>query len=211
VTRHLEPLKPNTPPRNFTGHMRISIAATMCVFMTGVINTGTLALLPIVVTEQGWPMSAAQAAIVAMAAAQFGGLLSQWPVGLISDRVPRRLVMALMTLGGGSSRSGTCLVWHAARSYCVLDNPRRLGCWVAVTLRNRCCSRPRPRGFRSNHTANVSLHFHLGSRVCCGADIIRRCCQSWTKHSQPIWIANLAYAGRRIELTYQIRRTAPTA
>ena len=103
MTRQSEPLKPNTPPRNFLELTRISVAATSGVFMTGVINTGTLALLPIVVAEQGWPMTAAQAAIVAVAAAQFGGLLSQWPVGLISDRMPRRLVMSVMWIAGGSA------------------------------------------------------------------------------------------------------------
>ena len=101
MTRQLEPLKPNTPPRNFTELMRVSVAATFGVFMTGVINTGSLALLPIVVAEQGWPMSAAQAAIIAVAAAQLGGLISQWPAGLISDRFPRRVVMAIMMLSGG--------------------------------------------------------------------------------------------------------------
>ena len=104
MTRQLEPLKPKTPPRNFIALVRISIAATFAVFMTGVINTGTLALLPIVVAEQGWPMTTAQAAIVSVAAAQFGGLLSQWPAGLISDRVPRRQVMFYMLIiGGGAS------------------------------------------------------------------------------------------------------------
>jgi len=101
MTRQTEPLKPNTPPGNFIGLMRISIAATFGIFMNGVINTGSLALLPIIAAEQNWQMSSAQAGIVAVAAAQFGGLISQWPVGLISDRVPRRLVMAFMMLVGG--------------------------------------------------------------------------------------------------------------
>jgi len=101
MTRQLEPLKPSTAPRNFSSLMRISIAATFCVFMTGVVNTGSLALLPIVVADFDWQMSTAQAAIIVIAAAQFGGLLSQWPAGLISDRVPRRLVMAIMSLVSG--------------------------------------------------------------------------------------------------------------
>ena len=103
MTRQTEPLKPETPPRNFVSLMRVSVAATSAVFMTGVINTGTLALLPIVVAEQGWPMTAAQAAIVAVSAAQFGGLLSQWPAGRLSDRMPRRLVMSYMLLIGGAA------------------------------------------------------------------------------------------------------------
>lgn len=103
MTRQLEPMKPNTPPRNFSALMRISVAATFGVFMTGVINTGALALLPIVAAEQGWPMTSAQAAIIAVAAAQLGGLISQWPAGLISDRLPRRLVMAIMMLIGSAA------------------------------------------------------------------------------------------------------------
>jgi len=103
ITRQPEPQKPNTPPRNFTSLMRISVAATFGIFMTGVINTGSLALLPVVAAEQGWPMTASQAGIVAIAAAQFGGLISQWPVGLLSDRWPRRLVMAILMLAGALS------------------------------------------------------------------------------------------------------------
>jgi MFS family permease len=69
--------------------------------MTGVINTGVLALLPIIVAEFDWTISTSQAAILTISAAQLGGLISQWPTGILSDRLPRRLVMSIMFLVGG--------------------------------------------------------------------------------------------------------------
>jgi len=131
MTRQLEPRKPETPPRNMKALIRISVAASMAVFMTGVINTGVLSLLPLVVAEQGWPMSAAQAAIVAVAAAQFGGLLSQWPAGLISDRMPRRLVMAFMMIAGGLACLILALVGSQIHHFAFLA---LIGVWGAGSL-----------------------------------------------------------------------------
>ena len=100
LTRQVEPIKAETPAGSFFTLTRVSVAGTLTVFMTGVINTGTLALLPVVVAEQGWPMTASQAAIVALAAAQLGGLVSQWPAGRVSDHFPRRMVMSILLVVG---------------------------------------------------------------------------------------------------------------
>lgn len=101
VTRQQEPPRPekfSSDPRRL---LRISPAASATIFVTGVLNTGVLALLPVIVSTLDWPMSSSQAAILTLAAAQFGGLISQWPTGIISDHAPRRLVMAVMFLIGG--------------------------------------------------------------------------------------------------------------
>jgi MFS family permease len=73
----------------------IAPAAALAVFGAGLINSGLLAFLPI--WAGGLGEASAQAAAIILGCAYAGSLITQWPAGLISDRIDRRLVMALLT------------------------------------------------------------------------------------------------------------------
>lgn len=81
--------------------LKLAPAALSGVFFAGVINSGVLALLPVFAREVGGAGSASQLAALAMAAAWFGGLITQWPAGRLSDRIDRRTVIAGMGLVSG--------------------------------------------------------------------------------------------------------------
>lgn len=101
LTQRGQPEAPDATPLSLVDLNRLAPAAVIGVFLSGVIVTGTLALLP--VFAQYLPStpgtgSVTAVAAVAMAIAQFGGLLSQWPAGRLSDRFDRRRVVAVMAL-----------------------------------------------------------------------------------------------------------------
>jgi MFS family permease len=73
----------------------IAPAAALAVFGAGLINSGLLAFLPI--WAGGLGEASAQAAAIIVGCAYAGSLITQWPAGLVSDRIDRRLVMALLT------------------------------------------------------------------------------------------------------------------
>lgn len=97
LTRRGEPPHPETAPLSLASLFKLAPAAVIAAFMAGVINSGTLSLLPVFAVRMSPGIDlATQAAALAMAAAWLGGLLSQWPAGRISDHVDRRLVVAVM-------------------------------------------------------------------------------------------------------------------
>lgn len=97
LTRRGEPPHPKTAPLSLVSLFRLAPAAVIAAFMAGVINSGTLSLLPVFALRMSpGPGLATNTAALAMAAAWLGGLLTQWPAGRISDRVDRRLVVAVM-------------------------------------------------------------------------------------------------------------------
>jgi MFS family permease len=98
LTRRGEPPAPETEPLPFRRLFDMAPAAVIAVFLAGMINSGTMALLPIYagVALPDAVGGATGAAALAAAAAWTGGLISQWPAGRISDLVDRRLVIAVM-------------------------------------------------------------------------------------------------------------------
>ena len=98
LTRRGEPAPPSTEPFPLRRLFRLAPAAVISVFLAGVINSGTMALLPIYagVALPDVSGGATGAAAMAAAACWIGGLISQWPAGRISDHVDRRLVIAAM-------------------------------------------------------------------------------------------------------------------
>jgi MFS family permease len=76
-------------------------AAVIGVALAGVVNTGTLALLPIYFEGFQIGGGGTAAAAIAGAAAWFGGLVIQWPAGRLSDRIERRLVIAVLCAVSG--------------------------------------------------------------------------------------------------------------
>ena len=80
---------------------RLAPAAVIGVALAGVINTGTLALLPIYFEGFAIGGGGTAAAATALAAAWLGGLVIQWPAGRLSDRIERRLVIAVLSAVSG--------------------------------------------------------------------------------------------------------------
>ena len=98
LTRRGEPPPPSVEPLAFRRLFEIAPAAVMGVFLAGMINSGTMALLPIYagVALPDAAGGATGAAALAAAAAWTGGLISQWPAGRVSDHIDRRFVIAVM-------------------------------------------------------------------------------------------------------------------
>lgn len=98
LTRRGEPPAPSSEPFPLSRLFNLAPAAVISVFLAGVINSGTMALLPIYagVALPDVAGGATGAAALAAAAAWAGGLISQWPAGRISDMIDRRVVIAFM-------------------------------------------------------------------------------------------------------------------
>ena len=100
VTKRIQPDPPDPDPYPVSRMFKLTPAAVIGVFIAGFSNTGFLALLPIYAEEAEGASIAAIAAQL-MAAAFLGGVLSQFPAGLISDLIDRRIVIAAMGLVSG--------------------------------------------------------------------------------------------------------------
>ena len=101
LTRQKEPAPPDRKSMPVAELFRIAPAAVIGVLLAGVINTGTLALLPVYFEGFDLAGGGTAAAAIAGAAAWLGGLVLQWPAGVLSDRVERRLVIAGMCTVSG--------------------------------------------------------------------------------------------------------------
>ena len=97
ITRRLQPAPPDPAPFPIRQMMDVAPAAVIGVFIAGFSNTGFLSLLPLYAETAG-ATSVATAAAALMASAYIGGVVSQWPLGLLSDRMDRRLVIGGMGL-----------------------------------------------------------------------------------------------------------------
>src|SRR6185295_17180342 len=76
--------------------MRIPTSALMGAIIAGVCNTGITSQLPLYAQELQPEAGSASAATLYIAA-MIGGTITQWPAGLISDRIDRRLVVAALS------------------------------------------------------------------------------------------------------------------
>ncbi|MFT5774305.1 MAG: MFS family permease [Hyphomonas sp.] len=104
LTRQKEPTPPDRKSMPVAELFRIAPAAVIGVLLAGVINTGTLALLPVYFERFELAGGGTAAVAIAVAAAWLGGLVLQWPAGVLSDRIERRLVIAGMcTMSGIAS------------------------------------------------------------------------------------------------------------
>jgi MFS family permease len=106
ITRRQEPPRVKTASFTIARFLRTSPSAFCGVFIAGLVNTGTLSLLPIYAVNAYPDANALAVAGIAYTVANIGGLISQWPAGLISDRIDRRNVVAFLSiLGFGASLS----------------------------------------------------------------------------------------------------------
>lgn len=103
LTRRQEPPKTVSDRLPIARLLKISPSASAGVFIAGLVNSGTLALLPVFAATLAKDGNALAIAGIAYSVANIGGLLSQWPAGLISDRMDRRNVIAFMALISGGA------------------------------------------------------------------------------------------------------------
>jgi MFS family permease len=131
LTRRQEPPKVVSDRLPVTRLLKISPSATAGVFIAGLVNSGTLALLPIFAATLADEGNALAIAGIAYSVANVGGLLSQWPAGLISDRTDRRNVIAVMALISGAA---TLTLFLLAGSLPTLAVYALLFAWGAGSL-----------------------------------------------------------------------------
>lgn len=121
MTGREEPARAGRSAMGPAALLNMAPAAVWGVFLAGMINTGTMSLLPLFALGRGDTAGTALAA-QAMAMAWLGGLISQWPVGKLSDRFDRRVVIAVM---------GVCAA--ACAGVCALVSPI-VPDWLWLTL-----------------------------------------------------------------------------
>lgn len=131
VTRRQEPKRVASDRIPLVRLLKISPSACAGVFIAGLVNSGTLALLPIYAGGFAGESNGLAMAAFAYSVANIGGLLSQWPAGLISDRFDRRTVVAAMALIAGIAAA---VLWIQGRDLPIPVFYAALFIWGAGSL-----------------------------------------------------------------------------
>jgi len=100
ATRRAEPPAPSAEP---FGPLRLwdtAPSAVIAAFIAGIVNGAVLQLYAVFVTDLS-PGSAAGMAAMFNAAMIGGAVLSQWPAGIVSDHMDRRIVIAVLAAVSG--------------------------------------------------------------------------------------------------------------
>lgn len=95
ATQRAQPVLPDPSRRSLRSMMRIPPAALAGAIVAGFGNTGVMSQMPLYAAELR-PGDAGAAAASLSIAAWMGGVVTQWPAGLLSDRIDRRLVVAIL-------------------------------------------------------------------------------------------------------------------
>jgi MFS family permease len=95
ATQRAQPVLPDREALSLDKMLRIPTSALMGAIIAGVCNTGITSQLPLYARELQPDAGSASAATLYIAA-MIGGTITQWPAGLISDRIDRRLVVAAL-------------------------------------------------------------------------------------------------------------------
>ncbi|GGB72562.1 MULTISPECIES: MFS transporter [Henriciella] len=132
LTRRGEPAPPSSESVPLSRLFELAPAAVISVFLAGVINSGTMALLPIYagISLPDVAGGATGAAALAAAAAWTGGMITQWPAGRISDVIDRRIVVAIMAAIAGTAALVLGLFPNLPELYILIA----LGVWGAGSL-----------------------------------------------------------------------------
>ena len=104
LTTQSAPLLEPTTPMKVLRVFRLSPAGTMSCFATGLVTGSFWGMGGVYALGIGLPI---QSIAIFMAVAVLGGIISQWPLGRLSDVIDRRAV--LMGLGGAVAVSGLML------------------------------------------------------------------------------------------------------
>ncbi len=103
VTQQKEPPAPERKVMSFAELYRLAPAAVVAAVMSGVANTGMTSFLPDYFKDFALGGGGTAAAALGGAVIWIAAMASQWPAGIISDTVDRRLVIALMAGVSGVS------------------------------------------------------------------------------------------------------------
>jgi MFS family permease len=95
ATQRAQPVLPDREAFSLAMILRIPPSALAGAIVAGIANTGVMSQLPLYAKELQ-PGSAQAAAATLSIAAWMGGTVTQWPAGLLSDRVDRRFVVAAL-------------------------------------------------------------------------------------------------------------------
>ncbi len=95
ATRRAQPMLPDREALSLAGIFKIPPAALVGSIVAGVCNTGVTSQLPLYAKDLQ-PGAAGASAATLYIAAMLGGTITQWPAGLISDRIDRRFVVATL-------------------------------------------------------------------------------------------------------------------
>jgi len=131
LTRVKEPPAPDRKAMPLSRLFSIAPAAVVGVAGAGVINTGTLAFLPVYFEKFSLAGGGTAAAAIAGAVVWAGGLIVQWPAGRLSDSIDRRLVVALLCGASGAAALTIALSGHALGEMGILA---LLAVWGAGAL-----------------------------------------------------------------------------
>ncbi len=93
ATRRSQPVLPDKAGFSLRAILDIPPAALAGALVAGIANQGVLSQLPLF-AKALHPVNAQSAATFISIAAWMGGTLTQWPAGLLSDRIDRRIVVA---------------------------------------------------------------------------------------------------------------------
>ncbi|MGE0741703.1 MAG: MFS transporter [Hyphomonadaceae bacterium] len=93
-TSAVQPDPPKAQPLALVEQFATAPAAVIGSFGAGLVNGGVLALAPLYAAQHYGPNAAAEF----YSAAFVGSLLLQWPAGRLSDRIDRRLVIAMLAV-----------------------------------------------------------------------------------------------------------------
>jgi MFS family permease len=116
LTRATAPKPPQRDPLNLRELWRTSPLGLMGSFCAGVVNASFYSLAPVFALGLGLGVRGTS---VFMASVIFGGLLLQYPVGRLSDRIDRRVVLSMVTLATAAACVAIVLVfeWNPAWIY----------------------------------------------------------------------------------------------
>ncbi|TFH49821.1 MAG: MFS transporter [Lysobacterales bacterium] len=116
LTRSTAPKPPNRDPLNLRELWRTSPLGVFGSFCAGLINASFYSLTPVFAFGLGLSISGTSAF---MASVIFGGLLLQYPVGHLSDRIDRRTVLTMVALATAVACVGIVVIseWRPAWIY----------------------------------------------------------------------------------------------
>ena len=111
LTRASAP-RPSPPERASMPELwKLSPLGLLGAMAAGVANTNFQGLAPVFAHSTGFTVTQTS---IFMAAGIFGGLLLQWPMGSLSDRIDRRTVLAGVSLGSAAASLGVWLTTSAS-------------------------------------------------------------------------------------------------
>ena len=116
LTRSTAPNPPNRDPSSLRELWRTSPLGLLGAFCSGMVNASFFSLAPVFALGLGLSIGSTSAF---MASVIFGGLLLQYPVGHLSDRIDRRTVLTMVALATSAACIGIVVVsgWRPSWIY----------------------------------------------------------------------------------------------